>query len=227
MPPRSGPRRRKQPSKVDLLPPPLREAVEKLWAANRYTLEELAGFLADLSSGKRSMLPPELDLAVSIDPDKVPSKSGIGRHVKAQDAIGERLKQSRQVADALVDKLGDAPESRIARLNIELMQGVVLNAIVAAEAAENDGGGWDADASAMRLDPEQTALLARTLKDLAAAKKTDADLILRLRKEMAAEMARELAEKARGVEKIGREAGLSGETLAQMREQLVGVRPSS
>lgn len=176
-------RRRRQPSKVDLLPSELREAVEALWRSNRYTLEQLAAFLADLGSGKRSMLPPELDLAVSIAPDAVPSKSSIGRHVKGLDAIAERLQRSRAVAEALVDKLGHEPESRTARLNIELMHATIQDLFRGAEDAASEDGG-----AAVVFDPEAAMFLSRALKDLASAKKSDVDLTLRLKAELAKEM---------------------------------------
>ncbi|HRQ82725.1 MAG TPA: DUF3486 family protein, partial [Azospirillaceae bacterium] len=139
------PRKRRQPSKVDLLPAPLREAVVGLHQSGRYTLEQIASHLADLAAGRRSMLPPELDIPVSIAPESAPSKSSLGRYVKGLDAIAEKLQRSRAVAEALVAKLGDEPESRTARLNIELMHGVVMDIVMAAEdaAAKAAGGGQD------------------------------------------------------------------------------------
>lgn len=212
------PRKRKQPSKVDLLPPELRQAVERLWTGNRYTLEQLAGFLADLASGKRSMLPPELDIVVAVTPDAVPSKSSLGRHVKGLDAIAEKLQRSRAVAEALVDKLGDAPESRAAALNIELMHGVVMDLVMAAEDAKGRPDGDDDAPVGVVLGPEETMFLGRALKDLAAARKADADLTLRLRAEIAKEVAAALDKEAAA------NRGLDAATVARLKAGFLGIK---
>lgn len=211
------PRRRKQPSKVDQLPAPLREGVARLWESGRYTLEQIAGFLADLAAGKRSMLPPELDVAVAIPTDAVPSKSSLGRHVLGLSAIAEKLQRSRAVAEALVQKLGDAPESRAAALNVELMHTVILDLIMAAEDAKGRSGD-DGAPVPMVLDPEQAMFLGRCLKDLAGAKKADADLTLRLRAELAKEMAAQLDQEA----KTNR--GLDAATVARLKAGFLGIK---
>lgn len=211
-------RRRNQPSKVDLLPATLREAVEALWRSNRYTLEQLAGFLADLAAGRRSMLPPELDLAVQVSPDAVPSRSGLGRHVKGLDALAERLQRSRTVAEALVDRLGAEPESRTARLNIELMHATIQDLFRVAEEPSEDGDG----AASVVFDPEAAMLVSRALKDLAAAKKSDADLTLRLKAELAKEM-REKADRALAEAEGRAKAGGGTVDFATLRAALVGA----
>lgn len=58
------------------------------------------------------------------------------------DAIGEKIKRSRTVADALVRHLGNAPESQTARLNIELLHSAILDVFMkAAEGETIDGRG--------------------------------------------------------------------------------------
>lgn len=212
-------RRRRQPGKVDQLPAPLREGVARLWESGRYTLEQIAGFLGDLAAGKRSMLPAELDVAVSIPPEAVPSKSSLGRHVQGLSAIAEKLQRSRAVAEALVEKLGDAPESRAAALNIELMHTVILDLIMAAEDAKGRQGD-DGAPVPMVLDPEQAMFLGRCLKDLAGARKTDADLTMTLRRELAKEMAAKLDEEA-AVNK-----GLNADTVAALKSRFLGIKPT-
>lgn len=200
-----------RPSKMDQLPPELREAIEALWTSQRYTLDQLQGFLADLTSGKRSMLPPELAAAPAVPPDALPGRSGLHAHLQGLDKVAEKLHRSRAVAEALVKKLGDAPEDRVARLNIELLHGAIMDLFLAA----GDGEGGET-AGPVTFDPEAVMLLGKALKDLAAAKKADAETILRLRKEAAAEMVKKLdaAEKAA---KAAGEKGLSTERITQLR----------
>lgn len=213
-------RGRRQPSKVDQLPAELREAIEKLWLSGRYTLEQIAGFLADLASGRRSMLPPELDIAVQVPPEAVPSKSGLGRHVKGLEAIAEKLQRSRTVAEALVDKVGKEPESRTARLNIELMHASIQDLFLAAEAAGEAG----AEGTPVALDPENAMFLARALKDLASARKADIDLTLKLKAEIAKEMQAKAVAAAEKALKDG--AGQPVDRVAllkRIREEVYGI----
>lgn len=208
-------RSRRQPSKVDLLPPELREAIEVLWQSGRYTLEQLAGFLGDLAEGRRSLLPPELDLAVAIAPEAVPSKSGLGRHVKGLDAVAEKLERSRTVAEALVRKLGDEPESRTARLNIALLHSAVLDLFMAEPPSEENSG----EGRAVAIDPEAAMLLGRTLKDLASANKLDMERTLGLQKAVLAKAASE-AEKALKANA----PGLTAETVNAIKAKILGVK---
>lgn len=212
------PRKRRQPSKVDLLPGPLREGVAKLWESGRYTLEQIAGHLGDLAAGRRNMLPAELDVAVSIPPEAVPSKSSLGRHVQGLSAIAEKLQRSRAVAEALVEKLGDAPESRAAALNIELMHTVVLDLIMAAEDAKARQGDEDGPVGLL-FDPEQAMFLGRTLQALAGAKKADADLTMTLRRELAKQMAAKLDEEAKT------NKGLDAATVNRLKASFLGIKP--
>jgi len=178
-----------KPSKADRLPGILKEGLAELWLSQRYTLDQIKGWLDDLASGRRSMLPPELATiaeSVAIGTDDLPSRSGLGRHFKGLDALAERLQRSRTVAEALVKKLGDAPEDRTARLNIELMHSIVTDLVLAS------GAGEDGEAASVTFDAESVMFLARSLKDLASAKKADADVVLNLRKAMQAELAKKV-----------------------------------
>ncbi|HYH17513.1 MAG TPA: phage protein Gp27 family protein [Azospirillum sp.] len=212
-----------KPSKVDKLPDPLREGIAQLWTSGRYTVDQILTHLHDLAGGRRTMLPPELDVAVSVAPEELPSRSRLHAHLQGVDQVAERLQRSRSVAEALMRKLGDEPESRTARLNIELLHSAVLDLFMAADEqqAAGDGDGASPDGPPVSFTPEAVANLAKALKDLSSARKADADLILRMRKEVAAEMVKKLdvAEKAA---KAAGEKGLSVERIAQLRQVLAG-----
>lgn len=134
------------------------------------------------------------------------SRSALGRYVKEIGQVGERIRRSREIAEALVRKLGDAPESRQGRLNIELMHTVVLDLLMPA------GG----DGKAVTIDAEQAALIARTLRDLAGAQKADADFVLRIRQETAKAA-------AAAVDRVAEKKGLSAEMVLALKSEFLGI----
>ena len=211
---------RRAPSKVKKLPPEIRELISELHNTHAWTLDQIAAALRDLAAGKRpslpGALPPELTDPPAVDPESLPSRSGLHRHIQGLDRLADRMQRSRAVAEALVRKLGDAPEDRTARLNIELMHSAILDLFMGAEPTE-DGG----EAQAVTLDPESAMLLAKALKDLSSAKNNDAALIFKLR-EQAETKTKAAAVKA--AESVAREKGLSKETIAAIRSQILGVK---
>src|SRR6185312_6168929 len=79
------------------------------------------------------------------------SRSAMGRHVRGLERVAEQIRRSREVATALVHEMGDAPESEIARLNIEVLHGAILDLkLKSADGEEVDGGG----AAALAGNPE-------------------------------------------------------------------------
>jgi len=193
-----------RPSKIDRLPPEIREEIGSL-RERGYTIDEILGHLR----------------AFEIAPQDRPSRSGLHRHIQGLDKISERLMRSRSVAEALVRKHGDAPEGRQARLNIEIMHSIVMDLLMAA----GDQDGEAAESGAVTFDPQQVSLLGRTLRDLSSASKTDADLITKLREEQ-----RKLAEaemKKRvdvAMVAVGKEKGLSADTIDMIKSQMLGIR---
>ncbi len=208
------------PSKADRLPGPLKEALANLWYSRRYTLDEIKSFLEAVAAGARTFLPPELAEAaegVSVGAGDLPSRSGLGRHFKGLDQVADRLQRSRAVAEALVRKLGDSPEDRTARLNIELMHSAILDLFMSADPdADGELG------APVKLDPAAAMLLSTSLKNLASAKKSDADLVLKLRQEIAKEAAKKVDAAAKRAAAAG-EKGLSADALAQLRRELAGM----
>ncbi len=187
-----------RPSSVAKLPEEIRAEIGRLrgmgWSIDQI-LEHLRGLL-----------------------DQAPSRSALGRHIHGMDKLGERMRRSRQVAEALVRELGDAPESKAARLNIELLHGAVMDLFMRA------GEGEDIDASgaaALAGNPEGVMMLAKALDHLSKASKTNVDFI-RLAEERAATRAKK--EAAVAVETVARERGISGDTLEAIKAGIFGVR---
>jgi hypothetical protein len=163
-----------RPSKVDRLPGDIREAISKLRETG-HTLDEI---MAELQQ-------------MGLEEGELPSRSGLHRHIQGLDALAERLQRSRTIAEALVRKLGDAPENRTARLNIELMHSVVTDLMLAVGSnAEGDG------AQPVTLDAETVHFLSKSLDHLARASKSDAELTVRIKRDFQAELEKKMRQVA-------------------------------
>ena len=146
------------------------------------------------------------------------SRSALGRHIKGLDAITEKMRRSRVVAEALVQNLGDAPESRAAQLNIELLHSAVMNFFL--QHADGDEVNKDG-AAALAGQPEGLKFLAQALDHLGKASRNNVDIV-KIAEDRAAAKAR--AQAAQAVEKVGKAKGLSAETLEAIKMGIFGVK---
>ncbi len=190
-----------RPSSVDKLPEEVRAEIGRLRGMG-WTIDQILEKLRELL-------------------DQAPSRSALGRHIQGMDKLGERMRRSRQVAEALVRELGDAPESRAARLNIELLHGAIMDLFMKA----GDDEPVDAEGmAALQGQPEGVMMLAKALDHLSRASKTNVDFI-RLAEERAATRAKKEAVVA--VEAVARARGISGETVEAIKAGIFGVRAGS
>lgn len=176
-------------SSIDRQPPEIQELISKLRFQGR-TIDEI---LAQLKA---------LDVEVA--------RSSLGRHVKSLASASERMRHSRNMATALVERFGSEPDNKLARLNLELMHGAMLQLLTASDDDEQG------QAAPVTFSPQDANFLSGALQKLASAEKTDADLRLKLRAEA-------LKEAAGAVEKVAKEAGLTRETVATIRSAVLGV----
>jgi hypothetical protein len=187
-----------RPSSVDKLPEEVRIEIGRLrglgWTIDQI-LEHLRGLL-----------------------DQAPSRSALGRHIQGLDRLGEKMRRSRQVAEALVRELGDAPESRAARLNIELLHSAILDLHMrAAEGEEIDEFGK----ATLNGNPEGAMMLAKALDHLTRASRSNADFVQKIEARAAEHAKREAAT---AVETVAKERGISGDTLEAIKAGIFGVR---
>jgi hypothetical protein len=180
-----------QPSTIDRLPAEIREKIGQLRNDGR-TIDEI---LAKLQ---------ELDVEVS--------RSALARHTKELDAIGELLRGSRGIAEAMVAQFGDAPENKTARLNVELAHALVTKCMLG-----KDGG-------SVMLDPKEVNLVADSLYRLAKASKDDVDREVKIREKIKAEMERKAAATAKAVSKELKKAGLSDEARRKIETEILGIQ---
>jgi ABC-type transporter Mla subunit MlaD len=178
-------------STIKRLPPEVRERIGVLLEQGR-TLDEILDALAGL------------DVQVS--------RSALHRYKQHIDKVGERIRRSRDMAEALVQRFGDEPESKVARMNIQFLHAAITDVISSAEATDEEG-------NIVPLDPRSAMELAKALDHLGKASKADADLISRIREE-ATKAANKQA--ASTVSEVGRKAGVSGTVIDQMMQAVLG-----
>lgn len=185
-------------AKIDRMPREIREEIGRLREAGR-TLDEILAAL-------RALEAPGI------------SRSGLGRYVQKLDRMGERLRRSRQMAEALARQLGDQPGDQVARLNMEALHSFLADALLA---ADEDGEQGDAARAAIQ-SPMGAKLFAEALERLSKAQRLNQDFVERLERQ-AAERARREAGAA--LEKAARAQGLSNATIERIKADLFGVRP--
>ena len=181
-------------SKIDRLPPEIRDQIAALRAAGK-TIDEIMDALKTLA----------------LPPGALPVRSGLAAHVQGLDRLAEKVQRGRAVAEALVRKLGDAPESRQARLNIELTHSLITDLMLAQ--GEGDEAGVP-----VTLEPGQVHFLAKSLDHLARAQRSDLHATLELRKQIEAEQKAKLdaLEKTAGPQ-------LDPATLKRVRAEIYGI----
>lgn len=187
-----------RPSSIDRMPPEIRDAIGRLRDRGR-TLDEILEHL-------RAM---EVEV----------SRSALGRHVQAMEKVGERLRRSRAVADALIRQLGDAPESKTARLNIEMMHSFIFDFLATAEEADGDLG---AAAQAMMRNPQAMVMFSEAVERLTKASRNDAAYIEQVEKRAET---RTRAAAAKAAEASARAKGLSADLIASIKASILGVKP--
>jgi hypothetical protein len=185
----------KRPSSIDRMPAEVRDWIGRLRDQGR-TLDEIIGKLR------------ELDL------EALPSRSALHRHLQQAEAVAERLRKSRAVADVIVRRLGDAEPDKTTRLNIELMHQAVFDMMSGVNAE---------DGEAVTLEPMQVMLMAKALDHLGKASKDDVARTIAIERR-ATEKALKQAEAA--VVKVGGAGALTPELQVAFKAMLFGQKPN-
>lgn len=179
-------------SSIDRLPPEIRETIGALRRQGR-TIDEI---LAKLN---------ELDVDVS--------RAALGRYTKEIDRIAEEVHRNRAIAEALVDRFGEAPDNKAARMNIELMHSLITRIMF------NEDG-------MVSLEPQEAYFLATGLQRLAQAQKVDVDRMTKIREQLQAQvdarMKKVEGELAAEQADTGAPADLQA-ALKRIREEVYGV----
>jgi DNA-binding transcriptional ArsR family regulator len=177
-------------STIDKLQAPIRAEINRLRIDCGFTIDQILGHLRAMSV-------------------KV-SRSAMGRHIRKIEEAGDKIREARAVAEGVASAIGDDNDGgKLARLNIELLHSAAMRIM---SANSRDGGD-------VEFTPMEVMLLGKALDHLAKAQKTDAERVLKVRKETA-----EKALKAVDTElKKQKLPGLTKETIASIREKVLGV----
>ena len=148
-----------------------------------------------------------LILESGLPPEEQISRTGLNRYSKQVAAAGSRIAKAREMAEVLTSKLGDAPTSQIGNLMAENMKTMAWETSMALMEATEDGE---------MIDIKQFNQLALAYQRISQS----SILNQKMEKEIRAAFAAEVAAKT---EKIVKSAGISAETAADIKNQILGI----
>ncbi|WP_430480890.1 DUF3486 family protein [Aeromonas caviae] len=170
---------------------------------------QLAAMLRSGDMSQKAILAEvnQLILEAGLPPEEQISRTGLNRYSKQVEAAGSRIAKAREMAEVLTSKLGDAPTSQIGNLMAENMKTMAWETSMALMEATEDGE---------MIDIKQFNQLALAYQRISQS----SILNQKLEKEIRAAFA---AEAATAAEKIVKQAGLTAETAAEIRRQILGI----
>ena len=180
-------------SKVDLLPPDIKTRLAMMLRDKMFSQAEILEEINDLI---RDCGLPETALL---------SKTGLNRYASKMEKIGAKIRESREVAEVWTKQFGESKKSE-SDLGTLLMETVK---IIAFHKAMNLGEMDDVDPKVIN----QLALVANRIEQ---AQSINEERERKIRKEMA-QLAAETAEK------VIAKAGISKETAAQLKLEILGI----
>ncbi|EMK5461387.1 DUF3486 family protein [Vibrio cholerae] len=181
-------------SKVELLPDEIRNTLNVFIRSGNMTqkdiLEAVNQMIDDAGLGDDAKL----------------SRTGFNRYAKRMEEMGQRLRQSREVAEVWVSKLGEAPTSDVGKLLQEFVRTMAFEtSMKMMEAAEGEEGEV--------ISPKALGQLALVVQRIETAAMTS----MKREKEIRDAL---LEEQRQKLEKLESKAGVTKETLSTIREAL-------
>ncbi len=180
-------------SKVDLLPENIRNQLHAMLREKSITQQEILESINELIEDVG--LPDDLKL----------SRSGLNRYATQVEKVGASLRQMREATAALTAQLGDKPTGEVTKLILEMGRGQLFKLFMA---QANDP---DAEVDVGML--KEAMLAAQRLESTAMQSH-------KREKEIRQAFAEEIATKT---EQIVTQAGLTKDTAAQIRREILGI----
>ena len=184
-------------SKVELLPEDIRNTLNVFIRSGNMTqkdiLEAVNQMIDDAGLGDDAKL----------------SRTGFNRYAKRMEDMGQRLRQSREVAEVWVSKLGEAPTSDVGKLLQEFVRTMAFDTSMKMM-EQSDGENGEV------ISPKALGQLALVVQRIETAAMTS----MKREKEIRAAFAAEAAEAA---EKIVKQAGISADTATDIKNQILGI----
>jgi hypothetical protein len=185
-----------QRSTIEQLPPEQRVRVDALCADKSLTLTEL-----------RDLLAQEIG-------EDAPSRSALGRYRKSVEQVAGLMRSSREAVKQLRADLGDLSDDDQSKLNYEMVQEQIFRLQMKVMSEGEDA----------HIDVKELRGLSDALYRLSAARKTDADRIVRIKQEAAKEATQKAIHEVEAV--AAKTPGFSADTVAAIKERILGIKPS-
>lgn len=188
-------RQRNRPSSVEQLPADILEQLQALLRDPRVTQ-------LDATRRINAILEERGETPVS--------KSSVNRYAVRMSEVGERLRQSRAVAEMWIAKLGAQPQGQLGHLVNEMLRTMAFELTLKLQEGE--------------LNEESMPAVIDQLKQLSLS-------VVRLERAASENVKREaeIREQARreaadAAEKVARQGGLSSDSVQELRRAILGVR---
>lgn len=184
-----------RPSTIERLPPDI--------------LEQLHALLRD---PRVTQLDATARINAILDADGIEervSKSAVNRYAVKMGEVGERLRESRQVAEMWIAKLGAAPQGQVGHLVNEILRTLAFDLALTVQRGE--------------IDPDDAPEVAKMLKNMSIAMERlerAASENVKREQEIRAQVKREAADVAVNV---ARKGGLSSTAVDTIRREILGI----
>lgn len=181
-------------SSIKTLPKETLARLNALIAEGNVTLEELTAWLEERGHKR--------------------SRSAVHRYAQEIERVQARLRQSREITEAVARELGDAAtQGKQGRLLVEMTRGIVFDLLMKLQEAS------DAEGKAV-LDPRDVAFLGKGLAELGRALRFDQDFEQKIRQAAAREAAEQAADR---VDDLAAAEGISKKTREAWRREVLGI----
>ncbi|MFL0917666.1 DUF3486 family protein [Vibrio parahaemolyticus] len=184
-------------SKVELLPEEIRNTLNVFIRSGNMTQKDILEAVNQM-----------IDEAGLGDDAKL-SRTGFNRYAKRMEEMGQRLRQSREIAEVWVSKLGDAPTSDVGKLLQEFVRTMAFDtSMKMMEASEGEDGEV--------ISPKALGQLALVVQRIETAAMSSMKREKEIRAAYAAEAADAVSDELRGVD------GMSEQLEDRIRGILLG-----
>ena len=177
-------------SSIDLLPKAIRDALHEL-------LRDPAVGQVETAQRVNALLEAE-------GHEQRVSKSAVNRYSQRMDAIGDKMRQSREIADMWIGRLGNEPQGQVGKLLNEFTR------TMAFETALHLSEGEDP------IPPKLLKELSLSIKHLEEAASVNEKREREIRK-------RATEEAAAAVDAVAKQQGLTRDGVKAIKEQILGI----
>ncbi len=177
-------------SSIDTLPEPIRDALHALLRDPAINQLEATKRVNDLLEQEQS------NVRVS--------KSAVNRYSQRMDQIGEKMRQSRQIAEMWIGKLGNQPQGQVGKLLNEFTRTMAFE--TALSMSEGDEP----------VPPKLLKELSLSIKHLEEAASVNEKREREIRRQMAEEA-------ANAVDTAAKSQGLTADSVALIKQQILGI----